>query len=124
MKLVFKSRLNESENINDKLDVEQNDDRISYKDFEIVPFHYQWRIGDDTTDVDSAVIVFKQKAKLDNGRTMDIVAHCHNKAGMEIDFKTVEEAMDYLDRYDDFDIEIRNGDEVCLIPKEEVEEMN
>ena len=117
MKLQFKKRINESEDVNDKLDIEQNDGRIEYKDFEIVPFHYQWKIGDDVSDVDSAVVVFKQKARLDNGELMDVVAHCENTAGMEINFRTVEEAMDYLDRYGDFDIEVRNGDEVCLIPK-------
>lgn len=121
MKLQFK-RINEE--VEEEFESESkdfDDGRIEYKDFEIVPSHWEMNVAGETYDVDGAYIVFKSKAKLDNGELMDVVAYCDNEAGMPISFNTVEEAKDYLDRYEgNLDLDVRNtfrGTEFHLVPK-------
>lgn len=102
--------------------VNQGDGRIEYKDLEIVPTHYEMHYGNNTWDVNGAQIVFKSKAKLDNGNLMDIVAYCDDQDGMPVTFNTVEEAVDYLDRYyDKLNLDVRHtfrGTEFHLIPED------
>lgn len=97
-----------------------SDGRIEYKDLEIVPSHIEMHYGGKTWDINSAYIVFKSKARLDNGNLMDVVAYCDDPDGMPVSFDTVEEAKDYLDKYYDIlELDIRDtfrGNEFHLVP--------
>ena len=115
MKLKFKNLV---ENVN-----QFDDGRIEYKDFEIVPFNYTIEFAGDKQDVSSVVIVFKQKARLDNGELMDVVAYCENEAGMVIDFNTIDEAKEYLDRYEGLLKLVQKYGELHLVPKTSNEEL-
>jgi hypothetical protein len=96
------------------------DGRIKYKDLEIVPSHIELHYGGMTKDINSAYIVFKSKAKLDNGNLMDIVAYCDDENGSPVTFSSVQEAKDYLDKYYDvLELDVRDefrGTEFHLVP--------
>lgn len=121
MRLVFRKRLKEE--VEEK---DFDDGRIPYRDLEIVPSHYEMHYAGNTFDVDTVNIVFKSKAKLENGKLMDVVVTCDNKAGMPITFKTVDEAKRYLEEYyDTLKLDVRDtsiGTEFHLVPSDNDED--
>lgn len=96
------------------------DGRISYKDLEIVPANFTLQYRGKTKDLSYANIVFKSKARLDNGNLMDIVAYCDDENGSPVTFSSVKEAKDYLDKYYGvLELDVRDtfrGTEFHLVP--------
>lgn len=97
------------------------------KEFQLVAkeFNSTLSYGDEETDIQSAVVIIPNAFKDSNGETTDAIVHCEDLTGEEINFKTVEEAQDWIDSYGkDCLYRIDNNNNLCATPAEAYGEEN
>lgn len=78
-------------------DYTHNNDGVIYKGFAIVPFNYTLKFNGKSTPVKCVVLVLPESSKKYG---MDIVVYPENEDGDTLNFRNVNEAKDYLDKYD------------------------
>lgn len=91
------------------------------KEFQLVAkeFNSTLSYGGEETDIQSAVVIIPNAFKDSNGETTDAIVHCEDLTGEEINFKTVEEAQDWIDSYGkDCLYRIDNNNNLCATPVE------
>ena len=97
------------------------------KEFQLVAkeFNSTLSYGGEETDIQSAVVIIPNAFKDSNGETTDAIVHCEDLTGEEINFKTVEEAQDWIDSYGkDCLYRIDNNNNLCATPVEAYGEEN
>lgn len=99
----------------DNLDL---DDSLTEQiNFEAKPFNYTISYGGKSFPVNAAVVIIPNALHTPNGQVMEASIHCLDESGREINFKSVEEAQEWIDTLGrDARIEVRRSD-IYAVPK-------
>ena len=103
---VFEKTINESLN-----------EAINAKDSMVAQeFNYTMQYGDQSSDVNAAVIIIPGGLMI-NGEPADLTVYAEDENGEVINFKSVEEANDWINKYkDDVEFHIEQGNELHATP--------
>lgn len=85
-------------------------------DFKVEATSYTWTYNGEQFEVNGAVILLPDALKGD-GIIMDAVVYAEDEDGNLLDFSTVEEAQEWIDKYkDNLSWHIEHGDEIHATP--------
>lgn len=86
--------------------------------FKVEETSYTWNYNGEQHKINGAVILLPDALKFDDGMTMDAVVYAEDEGGNLIDFSTVAEAQEWIDKYkDNLSWHIEHGDELHATPK-------
>ena len=79
-------------------------------------FNYTMQYGDQSSDVNAAVIIIPGGLMI-NGEPADLTVYAEDENGEVINFKSVEEANDWINKYkDDVEFHVEQGNELHATP--------
>lgn len=97
--------------------VESLNEAINAKDSMVAQeFNYTMQYGDQSSDVSAAVIIIPGGLMI-NGESADLTVYAEDENGEVINFKSVEEANDWINKYkDNVEFHVEQGNELHATP--------